>query len=96
MRMIPTTVRISDELQARYDKLAHATGRTRNYLMAEALEHYITREEWQISETQATLAKLDAGQMPLIPAEELIERHLAEGKVTQKGLDAARAHYGIS
>lgn len=95
MSTIATTIRISGDLQARYDHLAKATGRTRNYLMAEALEYYITREEWQIAETRATLAKLDAGQMPLIPAEELMATHLAEGKITHEGLDEARRRYQV-
>ncbi len=94
MSTVATTIRIPDHLQERYDKLAKATGRTRNYLMAEALELFITREEWQLSETLATLAKLEAGALPLIPAEELMARYLAEGKVTREGLDAAARHYG--
>jgi predicted transcriptional regulator len=57
--------------------------------MADALERYIAREEWQLAETQDTLAKLEAGQLPLIPAEDLIARYLTQGKVTQEGLDEA-------
>ncbi|HXT37323.1 MAG TPA: ribbon-helix-helix protein, CopG family [Chloroflexota bacterium] len=93
MSTIATTVRISDRLQERYDKLAKATGRTRNYLMTEALERYVAREEWQFTQTQATLAKLEAGKLPLIPAEELMDRYLAEGRVTREGLDEADRRY---
>ena len=94
MSTVATTVRIPDQLQERYDKLAKTTGRTRNFLMTDALERYIAREEWQLSETQATLAKLEAGEMPLIPAEALMARYLAEGRVTLEGLDEANRRYG--
>jgi predicted DNA-binding protein len=36
-------MRIPASQQERYDQLARATGRTRNYLMAEALERYAAR-----------------------------------------------------
>ena len=93
MATVATTVRIPDHLEERYNRLAKVTGRTRNYLMTAALEGYIAREEWQLGETQATLAKLEAGALPLIPAEELMARYLAEGRVTQEGLDEANRRY---
>jgi len=55
MSTIATTIRIQGSLQERYDQLARATGRTRNYLMAEALERYVAREGWQIEQTRASL-----------------------------------------
>ncbi len=96
MTTIATTVRIPGELQARYDRLAQATGRSQDFLMADALERYVADEEWRVVELQATMAKLAAGEMPLIPADELIARHLAEGKGTREDLDDARVRYGVS
>jgi predicted transcriptional regulator len=95
MPTIATTVRIPDHLQQRFDKLARATGRTRNFLMTDALERYIAREEWQIAETQATLAKLEAGELELIPAEELVARYMAEGRLTPEALAEAYERYGV-
>src|SRR5205085_1495782 len=46
MSTVITNIRIPASLQERYDQLAKATGRTRNDLMAEALERYLAREGW--------------------------------------------------
>ena len=55
MAAVATTIRIPARLQERYDQLAKAAGRTRNDLMAEALERYVAREGWQIEQACATL-----------------------------------------
>ena len=44
MGMTTASIRLPRELKARYGVLAEATGRTKNYLMTEALEQYVERE----------------------------------------------------
>ena len=63
MSTVATTICIPGSLQERYDQLTRATGRTRNYLMAEAMERYAPREGWEIEQTRATLAALEAGTL---------------------------------
>lgn len=96
MPTIATTIRISDDLQERYDRLAQATGRTRNYLMAEALEKYAAREGWQIEQTRAMLAELEAGRLETVDLDDLIAEDLATGEITQDDLDEAYARYGVN
>ena len=96
MPTIATTIRIPDSLQKRYDQLAQATGRTRNYLMSEALERYVIREGWQIEQTRATLAKLEAGSLETIDLDDLISEDLAAGEITQEDLDEAYRRYGVT
>ncbi len=95
MSTIATTIRIQGSLQERYDQLARATGRTRNYLMAEALERYVAREGWQIEQTRASLAALEAGTLDTIDVDDLIAEDLASGELTQEDLDEAYARYGV-
>ena len=95
METVPTSVRLPEDLLARYTRLAEATGRTRSFLMQEALEHYIEQEEWQLAQIDQTLAELDAGSLETISGEELIAQLLAEGKITQKGLNEAYHRYGL-
>jgi predicted transcriptional regulator len=45
MNTVSTSVRLPEDLVARYTQLAEATGRTRNFVMKEALEQYIEQEE---------------------------------------------------
>src|SRR5438477_525798 len=80
---VATTIRIPASLQERYDQLARATGRTRNYLMAAALERFAAREGWQIEQTRATLAALEAGTLETIDLDDLIAEDLAAGEITQ-------------
>jgi RHH-type rel operon transcriptional repressor/antitoxin RelB len=96
MSTVATTIRIPASLQERYDQLARATGRTRNYLMAEALERYAAREGWQIEQTRATLAALEAGTLETIDLDDLIAEDLAAGEITQEDLDEAYARYGVT
>jgi predicted transcriptional regulator len=96
MSTVATTVRIPASLQERYDQLARAAGRTRNDLMAEALERYAAREGWQIEQTRATLAALEAGTLETIDLDDLIAEDLATGKITQEDLDEAYVWYGVT
>lgn len=95
MDTVPTSVRLPEDLIARYTRLAEATGRTRSFLMQEALEHYIEQEEWQLAQVDEVLAELDAGTLETISGEELIAQLLAEGKITQEGLNEAYRRYGL-
>jgi predicted transcriptional regulator len=96
MSSVAMTIRIPASLQERYDQLARATGRTRKDLMIEALERYAAREGWEIEQTRATLAALEAGTLETIDLDDLIAEHLATGKITQEELDEACARYGVT
>ncbi len=96
MATVATTIRIADSLQERYDQLAQATGRTRNYLMAEALERFVAREGGQIEQTRATLTKLESGTLETIDLDDLIAEDLASGDITQEELDEVYTRYGVT
>ncbi len=95
MSTVAATVRISRGLQDRYDQLAEATGRTRDSLMAAALESYAKREGWQIDQTHATLAKLEAGMLETIDLDDLIAEDVAAGEVTLDDIEEANRRYGV-
>ena len=44
---MPTSLRLPDELEARYTRLARKTGRSRTYYYKEALEESIDRLEYE-------------------------------------------------
>ena len=85
--MANTSIRIPDQLRDEYDALAEATGRTRNYLMAEALERYAAEERWQLAQVDEGIADADAGDV--VTHEQLQADWLARGLITQEGLDRA-------
>lgn len=55
------SLRLSDDQSETLAKLAEATGRSKNFLAAQALDEYLARESWQIGEIQQAIAEADAG-----------------------------------
>ena len=57
------TVRVEAEIAERLNRLAEATKRSRSFLAAEAIEEYLTVQEWHVQAIQAGLdqAEHEAG-----------------------------------
>ena len=64
------TVRISSELEARLEKLAQRTGRTKSYYAREAIEHHINELE-EMYWAQEAITRWETGDKKTIPAEQL-------------------------
>ncbi|WP_036241144.1 MULTISPECIES: CopG family ribbon-helix-helix protein [Mesorhizobium] len=59
--MTAFTVRVPDETANRLDQLAEKLDRSRSYVAAQAIEDFVTREEWQLAEIEAGLAEAERG-----------------------------------
>lgn len=59
--MTAFTVRVPDETANRLDQLAEKLDRSRSYVAAQAIEDFVTREEWQLAEIEAGLAEAKHG-----------------------------------
>jgi predicted transcriptional regulator len=55
------TLRITEEIKAKLDKLAQATHRSKSFLAEEAIARYIDLEAWQIGEIEQALEEADRG-----------------------------------
>ncbi|MED5606863.1 Predicted transcriptional regulator [Pseudomonas delhiensis] len=55
------SLRLSDDQSDTLARLAQATGRSKNFLAAQALDEYLAREAWQIGEIQQAIVEADAG-----------------------------------
>jgi predicted transcriptional regulator len=55
------SLRISEELSNKISEIAIATGRTKSFVAVQALEDFVERESWQVSEIRKSLAEADAG-----------------------------------
>ena len=64
-----TSIRLSDELRRKIDLLVEATGRSKSFLMQEAIEQYIENEAWQIAQIEEGLHADDDGQH--VPVDEM-------------------------
>ena len=83
------SIRIEDETKQGLDRLAAATGRSRNYHIDRALAEYVARTAWQVERTRAALASLERGEGVAI--EDVIADQIAKGHVTREALERARA-----
>ena len=55
------TVRLSEDVKQRLDKLAKSTDRSRSWLAADAIAGYLEMQEWQIAEIEQGIRDADAG-----------------------------------
>lgn len=82
------SIRIEDETKHGLDRLAEATGRSRNYHIDRALAEYVARTAWQVERTRAALASLEHGEGVAI--EDVIVDQITRGHVTREALERAR------
>jgi RHH-type transcriptional regulator, rel operon repressor / antitoxin RelB len=55
------TVRLSQELKGKLERLAESTKRSKSYLAAEAIAEYVDANGWQVEEIRKAVEKADAG-----------------------------------
>lgn len=53
--------RVAEETANQLDALADSTERPRSWLLEQALEQYLERQNWQVAHIQHGLRELDAG-----------------------------------
>ena len=59
----PLTLRLERRLKVRLDRLAKATDRSRAWLAAEAVRHYLELNEWQVAAIREGVREADRGRL---------------------------------
>jgi predicted transcriptional regulator len=67
------TIRVPEDLKRRLDQLAKAADRSRSWLAADALRHYVEDQQWQLAEIESGMRDAAGGRV--IPHEK-VERWL--------------------
>ena len=67
----PFTVRLEEETLSALDTLAEKTERSRNWLVARAIESYVSLNAWQIAKIEEGMAAADRGDF--VTDEEMAE-----------------------
>ncbi|MCB5312773.1 CopG family ribbon-helix-helix protein [Yersinia intermedia] len=75
------SVRMPDELANQLSLLAEATGRTKSYLAGQAIQDFLAREAWQITEIKQ--AVIEAGQQDFLSENEMTTRFKRMGVAIQ-------------
>lgn len=69
---ITLSVRISPKTRTELEELATATGRTKSFLAAEAIEDYLTTQAWQVTAIENAVKKANSKQAKFIDHEEVV------------------------
>ena len=56
------SIRADADLLGQFASLAEATGRSRSYLINQAMREFVEREAWQIAAIQKAIEEADAGE----------------------------------
>jgi len=60
--MTSFTVRVPDATANKLEQIAGKMDRSRSYVAAQAIEDFVSREEWQLAEIEAGLIEADRGE----------------------------------
>lgn len=55
------TLRLDAKLKSQLDRLSKSMNRSRSFVAAQAIQEYVSVNEWQINEIKKGLAEADAG-----------------------------------
>ncbi len=60
--MSTVTARIPEKMAFKLNELAKTTNRSKSFLMAQALEQFLEKQAWQVSQIKESLTQADAGE----------------------------------
>lgn len=63
---VTLSVRVPAEARDQLEELAQATGRTKSFLAAEAIEYYLAAQNWQIKAIEKSVKKADSKKAKFI------------------------------
>lgn len=68
---ITLSVRVAPKVRDQLENLADATGRTKSFLAAEAIEFYLSIQAWQVKEIKKSLHNADSKKARFIDHEDV-------------------------
>lgn len=70
---VTLSVRIPPEIKDQLETLADATGRTKSFLAAEAIEYYLTAQAWQVKAVKKAVKKANSKKAKFIEHQKVID-----------------------
>lgn len=81
---VTLSVRVKLKVRDELEELADATGRTKSYLAAEAIEYYLTSQAWQVKAIEKAVDKANHKKSPFIDHNKVEDWLNSWGKKTEK------------
>ena len=70
---VTLSVRIPPESRDQLEELASSTGRSKSFLAAEAIEHYLAMHSWQVKAIEKAVKKADSKKAKFIKHEKVAD-----------------------
>lgn len=70
---VTLSIRIPPEIRNQLEKLSDATGRTKSFLAAEAIENYLATQIWQIKAIEKAIRKADSKNAKFIDHNKIVD-----------------------
>jgi RHH-type transcriptional regulator, rel operon repressor / antitoxin RelB len=70
---VTLSVRISPKVRHQLDKLSDATGRTKSFLAAEAIESYIELQAWQVKAISKSVERANSKKAKFVDHNKVID-----------------------
>ncbi len=67
------SVRVSSEVREQLEELSDATGRTKSFLAAEAIEHYLAIQSWQVQGIKNAVKKANSKNAKFIEHNKVVD-----------------------
>jgi len=67
------SIRLNPETRDQLEDLADATGRTKSFIAAEAIESYIALQSWQVKAIETAVSKADSKKAKFIEHEKVAD-----------------------
>lgn len=83
----PTSIRLSDDLTERLDRLAAAVDRPRSWLIEQAVSRYLDEEAWQVAAIADALAEYRSGRASLMSHEDFMAELAEKVQATPANAD---------
>jgi RHH-type transcriptional regulator, rel operon repressor / antitoxin RelB len=69
---VTLSIRVSPEMRDHLEELATATGRTKSFLAAEAIQRYLEQQAWQVKAIQEAVQKADSKKAKFIKHDKMV------------------------
>lgn len=70
---VTLSIRVSPEIRDQLDDLASSTGRTKSFLAADALQHYLELHSWQVQTIKKAVDLADSKNAKFVEHEKVVE-----------------------
>jgi RHH-type rel operon transcriptional repressor/antitoxin RelB len=70
---VTLSVRILPQTRDKLDELSHATGRTKSFLAAEAIENYLATQAWQVRSIKNAVKKASSSDACFIDHKKVVD-----------------------